>query len=99
LRHTVQMVVRWRDAHYRLMSFSLGGKIDCVACGTLPYLELLGRRSRVRGRKWIELNIAPANLPMAPALQSLGQPIAPIVGDPALPTLPTTSVKPGGEPS
>ena len=92
------MVVRWRDAHYRLMTLSRRGKIDCVACGTLPYLELLGRRSRVRGRKWIELNIAPANLPVAPALPSVGVPLAPVVGDPALPPLPSTPVKPG-EPS
>ncbi len=92
------MVVRWRDAHYRLMSFSRGGKIDCVACGTLPYLELLGRRSRVRGRKWIELNTAPANLPVAPAIPSLGITLAPGAVDPAPPTLPSTPVKPG-EPS
>jgi hypothetical protein len=69
-----------------------------MACGTLPYLELLGRRSRVRGRKWIELNVAPATLPATAALPALGMPLAPVVVDPALPPLSPTPVKPG-EPS
>lgn len=92
------MVVRWRDAHYRLMAVSRSGKISCMACGTLPYLELLGRRSRVRGRKWIELNTAPATLPAVPALPSLATPLAPVVSDSEVPMLHSTPVKPG-EPS
>jgi hypothetical protein len=54
--------LRWRTAQSRLMSLSRTGKIACMAYGTLPYLEMLARRSRVRGRKWIELNTAPATV-------------------------------------
>jgi hypothetical protein len=92
------MVVRWRDAHYRLMALSRGGKIACMACGTLPYLELLGRRSRVRGRKWIELNVAPATVPVNAAMPVLGAPLAPAAGDAALPPLVSAPVT-TGEPS
>ncbi len=39
-----------------------------MAQGTVPYLLLMAAKSRVRGRKWIELNTAPARLLVTPIL-------------------------------
>ena len=59
------------------MALSRTGRVMCMAAGTLPYLELLGRRSRIRGRKWIELNTAPARLlTLAVPLPNLTTPVA-----------------------
>ncbi len=59
------------------MALSRTGRVMCMAAGTLPYLEMLGRRSRVRGRKWIELNTAPARLlALAVPLPILATPVA-----------------------
>ncbi len=68
----------------RLMVLTRSGTISCLATGQVSYLLLLGGRSRVRGRKWIELvqmsatrraaiDLLVSIAPCAPSLSQDGQ--------------------------